>query len=272
MSGAFGAGRTNPGAGKRRKVVVQQRGRAVVPRSFAFGSPSAAAAAAMAGRGGAAIMDRIRKSSGEKKGVDTPMVGFFLPETTTDNTGIFVINLVAPGNGSWNRVGRKIYNKSVRIKGNFNAQVSEVTGTVGGNVARMVVVWDKQPSGAAIPSFDTVFGKTAQDGTESTTFLDPVKYDNMDRFSVLKDCVMNFTSEIVTNPITGIAVQLQTFDEFIKLGGREVVFLGQTAPMTIADISTGALYVYFRAAAADNDVNDLSIDSLSFARLRYTDL
>jgi len=213
------------------------------------------------------------RRAGEKKGMDTALtIAGPILATTNTNGDCIVLDLVQQGAGSWNRVGRKINLQSVRLRGQVRWLNTASSNNWASNTLRMVVVWDKQPSGAAIPSFDTVFGKTAQDGTESTTFLDPVKYDNMDRFSVLKDCVMNFTSEIVTNPITGIAVQLQTFDEFIKLGGREVVFLGQTAPMTIADISTGALYVYFRAAAADNDVNDLSIDSLSFARLRYTDL
>jgi len=210
--------------------------------------------------------------TGEKKGMDTAItIAGPVIATTNTNGDCIVLNLVQQGAGSWNRIGRKINLQSVRLRGQVRWLNTASSNNWAGNTLRMVVVWDKQPSGAAIPAFDTVFGKTAQDGTESTTFLDAVKYDNMDRFSILRDCVMNFTSQIVTNPITGVAVQLQTFDEFIKLGNREVVFLGQSAPMTIADISTGALYVYFRSAAADNDVNDIAIDSLSFARVRYVD-
>ena len=43
--------------------------------------------------------------------------------------------------------------------------------------------------------------------------------------------------------------------------------------MTIADISTGALYVYFRTplSIATNNVADWRIDSSSIARLRYRD-
>jgi len=137
------------------------------------------------------------------------------------------------------------------------------------------VVWDKQPSGAAIPAFDTVFGKTDQNGTEQTNFLDPVRYDNMDRFSVLRDCVMDAKPQVEVPTTAGTlpgAIVRVPFDEFITLKNRECVFLGQSTPMTIADISTGAIYVYFRSAVANNDTSDWSIDATSFARLRYVDI
>lgn len=233
--------------------------------------PSAPLPGSSRARGLAAAMRRI----GEKKGMDTPLTLSPVIATTSTNGSAFVLNLVQQGVGSWNRVGRKINLQSVRLRGvaTFEFQVELITGRLYANTLRMVVVWDKQPSGGSIPTFDTIFGKTAQDGTESTTFLDPLRYDNMDRFTVLRDSVLDAQSEATSDAGTTLISQVNcSFDEFIKLNSREVVFSGQSVPMTIADISTGALYVYFRADTNSSAQSLISIDATSFARLRYTDL
>jgi len=220
-----------------------------------------------------AVAAAVRKTV-EKKGVDFPLtIAGTVVTTTNTNADCFVVDLVQQGAGSWNRVGRKIELQSLRIRGVAIWTYDPAASThLLGNVLRMVVVWDKQPSGNAIPTFDTVFGVTGQDGSETSTFLNPVKYDNMDRFSVLRDCVTEFKPKVL-NTTAGGAVTFENypFDEFIPLKGREVVFLGQSNPMTIADISTGAVYVYFRALTADASGSGLSISNTSFARLRYID-
>jgi len=222
-----------------------------------------------------AVAAAVRKTV-EKKGVDFPLtIAGPITAATNTNGDCFVVDLVQQGAGSWNRVGRKIELQSLRLRGvlTWVYDAAAVTNNVVGNTLRMVVVWDKQPSGAAIPTFDTVFGVTGQDGSETTTFLNPVKYDNMDRFSVLRDCVMDFVP-LIYNAGAGTVNATQenrAFDEFIPLKGREVVFLGQSAPMTIADVSTGAVYVYFRAGSSSAGINDIGVSSQSFARLRYID-
>ena len=132
----------------------------------------------------------------------------------------------------------------------------------------MVVVFDKQPSGT-LPTFDTIFGATDQAANETTVYTDPVKYDNMSRFQVLKDVCIEANPEAI---LLGDKINNRfKFDEFIKLGNRETVFSADNAPATIADISTGGLYVFFRAQAATTDVNEWAISSNSIARLRYSD-
>jgi len=212
----------------------------------------------------------------EKKGVDFPLFdGNPIIATTTSNASSLCLNLVQAGTGSWNRVGRKIQAQSLRLRGEIVWTLGKETTTLNynGNTCRMVVVWDKQPSGGSIPTFDTVFGVTGQDGSETTTYLNPVKYDNMDRFSVLRDCVINFEPPVY-NAAAGtqnLVVVRKPFDEFLTIKGKETVFLGQSTPMTIADVSTGAIYVYFRAAANVNLQNQLQVSTDSTARLRYID-
>lgn len=217
-----------------------------------------------------------RAAGGEKKGMDTAIaISTPVLATTNTNGDCFVLNLLQQGAGSWNRIGRKASLLSLRLRGTFSWRYTPqaVTGNVPGNTVRMVVVWDKQPSSSTIPVFNDIFGKTDQQGTESTTFLDPVKYDNMERYAVLRDCVVPFTPQFFNS--AGLAANTSTvevaFDEFIKLGGRETVFSGTTDPLTLASVSTGALYVYFRARLASDEANDVTVTEMSFARLRYID-
>jgi len=226
--------------------------------------------AAFVGRAPVGIAAVRRAQMGEKKGMDTDLALTGVINTTNTNANIFIANLVQQGAGSWNRIGRKIHTKSLRIKGHIQIQSTPVvaTGVMLNNSVRMVVVWDQQPSGAAIPTWDTIFGITAQDGVESCPdFTCPPKYDNMDRFRVLLDRTYVATPNFVTSTGSGPSnIQYVPVDEYIKLGGLESVFLGQSAPMTIADISTGALYVGFRSMnnSAGNTANTDLVSRLRF--------
>lgn len=259
MSSARGSIKTFKLKSKRGKAKLYQ-GRGLVVR------PSKAVSGAM--------IAAVRRA-GEKKGVDTYLTLNPVIATTNTNGSAFVLNLIQQGAGSWNRVGRKVALLSARIRFSLTQTyaLTPVTNTFGGNQLRMVVVWDKQPSGAAIPSFDTIFGTTDQLGAEVSTILDPVRYDNMDRFSILRDCIIN--PEPMTIPATGgtsnSVFSYAQVDEFIKLNGRETVYSGQSNPMTIADVSTGALYVYFRAQV-NALTNSMSVSDDSFCRLRYSDI
>lgn len=210
---------------------------------------------------------------GEKKGVDISIELSPVLDTTSTNGSSFVLNLIPPGNGSNNRVGRKVNLQSVRLRGTLIVASKAVVGTgdYRSNTCRMVVVYDKQPSGV-LPTFDTIFGRITQDSTESCSYLDPVRYDNMSRFQVLRDTVVSvdtITENTQAGTNNSVAYPIQ-FDEYIKLAGRETVYGGQNSPCSIADISTGGLYVYFRADinAADTAY---TVAPDSFARLRYID-
>jgi len=216
------------------------------------------------------------KKTVEKKGCDFPIAFPAVPATTNSNAAAICLNLLQMGAGSWNRVGRKVHLQSLRVRGEIVWLLDQEATTLNynGNTIRMVIVWDKQPSGGSIPTFDTIFGNTGQDGSEATTYLNPVKYDNMDRFSVLRDCVHTFVPPMY-NPAAGTqnaVISRRPFDEFIQLKGREVVFSGQSNPMTIADISTGAIYIFYRAAENVTNTNQIAITSASYARLRYIDI
>lgn len=214
-----------------------------------------------------------RQARGELKGMDTLLTLAPIPATLGTNAGVAVVNLIQPGAGSFNRIGRRVTHKSLRIRCQYNAVVTlAATPNVSFGFVRMVVVFDKQPSSGAIPAFSDIFSVTEQGGGESPTLLSPIRYDNTDRFRVLKDSVIEFNPGMIPpGATTGGTVQLvKTVDEYIKLGGRESVYSGQTIPQTIADISSGAIYVIFRATDAASPFF-VNVSANSFARLRYSD-
>lgn len=227
-------------------------------------------------RARANVSSRVFRNSltfGELKGVDTnlQLTSSNIPSTTTTNTGSFVLNLVAPGNGSFNRVGRKISMKSLRLRGvasatlDDNASVSPTQCLT----LRMVVVFDTQPGGV-LPTFDTIFGNTDQTGAETCVTLSALRYDNTARFRVLRDWVRTFSADS-TNPALGSGNDYVEFDEFIDLKGLVTVYSGQSSPCTITDIASGGLYVFFRADSNTGASAQAQILAASTARLRYTD-
>jgi len=210
--------------------------------------------------------------AGEIKGMDTDLAYSPVIATTSTNAGCTVLNLIQAGTGSWNRVGKKVNLKSLRLVGSVTFQLTPTfaTGACSDTFVRMVVVYDRQPSGAAIPAFDTVFGTTVQTGTEATiSITDPLRYDNMERFRVIRDvCIDNDQSNVPAFGSAPTQVNVVPFDEFVKLKGLDTVFSGQSNPMTITDISTGALYVYFRSI---NNTSTVTAAIIGIARLRYYD-
>lgn len=220
----------------------------------------------------AQVKQAVRAMKQDIGGVDTSLLLSPVIATTTTNASSFVLNLIQQGTGSWNRIGRKVTLQSVRLRFAVFHQyfVEAVTLNLAGNRLRIVLVWDKSPNSGSIPTYDTVFGLTDQTGAEATTLLSPVKYDNMGRFSILRDCII--TPVVTTTPAVGgtgdKVLNYYEVDEFVKLNGKETTYSATSSPSTIADISTGALLLYFRAEE-NTAQNFMGVAADAFARLRY---
>ena len=217
---------------------------------------------------------RLMYSMGELKGVDTSIVATSVLATTNTNGNILVLNLIRPGTGSWNRVGKNVRLKSVRMYGTIQLRVNPnvTTGDIQSNKIRMCLVWDKQPSGNAIPSFDTIFGTTDQAGTETSDVLDPLKYDSQRRFQILwnKVIALNVPSYFAAGGTFDYWTINRQFDKYLDLKNKTTLYSGQSSPQTIADIDSGALYLVYRAQTTSNYTLVQVLDD-SFARVRYYD-
>lgn len=209
------------------------------------------------------------------KGMDTNIgtLGALVLATTNTNGQILPLNLIQPGTASYNRIGRKVKLRSVRLEGTIEWRYTDnASGLYGGNVLRYTLVWDKQPSGA-IPTFADIFGQTSQNATETAAWNDHLRFDNTERFTVIRD------KKIVCNPMSNpqstgagadFVFQRKTFKAYVKLPEMCITnFSGQSSPCTISDISSGALYIIYRAFKNDSD-NAFEVIT-SHARLRYVD-
>ena len=216
----------------------------------------------------------------EKKGCDVSFTTNGVISTTNTNGGIYLLNGIQEGVGSWNRIGRYMYNKSIeldltlRYTSSYGALDTDITS---GEWVRAVLVWDKQPNNGTIPTFDTIFGQTSQAGVESASVMDHLRYDNMFRFKVLMDECINptLTNAAVSTPINPASASLVNntyfrFHKYVKLRNMPTNFSGTANPMTTANISTGALYLILRTQSAT--LTELwAIEDTSTARLRYVD-
>jgi len=207
---------------------------------------------------------------GELKGMDTTIFYNPVVATTGTNGNTTTLNLVQTGTGSWNRVGRKIHIKSVRVKG--EAIVEHVLSALGDFIAnqlRMILVWDSQPAGGTEPLFSDIFGETSQAGVETSTWFSQPKYDTMSRFTILKDWTYESSPQAGVNANGDIIRNTFAVDCYIRLNNLESTYSGQSSPMTIADINNGALYLVARAAI-DNATSSVASVSVR-SRIRYTD-
>jgi len=259
------------------RYAIKDRGSFYDRRGRAAAASAARRSTAVARRRRAPMVSRpmmkvFQQNAGELRGMDTQLEQTAIVSTASTNANVKVLNLVETGNGSWNRNGRKIFLKSVRLRG--WAQLGVQTAATSYDCAlpplRMVVVWDKQPGGASIPTFDTIFGQTSQDGTETSEVFDSLKFDNTGRFSVVRDEIFSPPHVLPSDGAAAAAVNtLVPFDVFIDLKGKETIFMGDSDPVTIADISSGGLYVYFRSGFNSTD-NVWTVSAASFSRLRFT--
>jgi len=183
--------------------------------------------------------------------------------------------MTAQGSGSFNRIGNKIAMQSLRLKGIVTTTFTPAA-TTGATVAqtwRVVVVYDKTPSGA-LPTFDAIFGSIENDGDVVTGFLTNLLLTKTKRFRVLKDCVMTASAMGIPSAIPGTPASStytsqieQYIDEFVPLKGLETQYTATQATPAITDISSGGLYVYLRAS--DNGSGAQSTSQNMSARLRF---
>lgn len=207
----------------------------------------------------------------QKRGVDTEISYSEgqVVATTTANDCIVLINGIKEGDGIQNRQNRKIVMKSVRVKGSWRC-VHFNASQLFSQETRLCVIYDRTPR-TTLPKFDEIFGCTYPDGTEvtppySATFCLP-KLDNLDRFTILRDKVMDF--DVTATPGTTSLINYGQFDEYIRLPTdcQEAAYLSNSSPMTVADIQNGALYVLVRSAINTPTTSEATI--VATARVRF---
>lgn len=180
-----------------------------------------------------------------------------------NTTGTFtLISVPVPGTGFNNRIGRKIHNRSIYIRGRVALQsaMGPVAATQSSaQLLRMIVFCDLQPNGAAPAVTDLLV--TASPASQ-------LNMDGRDRFRILKDKIY------AMDPYTAGAAYadaawnrtMYTVKVYKKINIETIFNAG--AAGTIADITSGAIYMFWIGEIAAGAFD--SIASLS-TRVRYDD-
>lgn len=212
------------------------------------------------------MMERKIARSVEKKGVDGTFTSSPTLSSLNTNGQSWYLNLIGQGTASHQRVGRLVNLKSLRVRGTY-----ALATDINSNAIRMTVVWDKTPSGGNPPVWEEIFGHTNDDGSEGAFITDSVRYDNMQRFKVLRDTYVPLTAGFYpATPTTGLSTiaAVKTFDEYIDLRGLTTSFNDTSTLPVNASITTGGLYLYFRAY---HQSTDNFVTASGSWRLRFTD-
>lgn len=213
--------------------------------------------AALRGRGG---------GSSELKTVDVSGLVKVLSTTAT----FTILNPVQEGTGFYNRIGRKIQMKSLRIK----AQIG-ITGNESNlfEYLRVMIVYDRQPTGAA-PAIADLLQNVDQAGAATTDSKSSLNLNNSDRWLVLMDNPIEVpyadkdASNWLAQGVFDYVKNEVNIDRFINLRSLEAHFKSTSNPITEADITTGTLYlVTYGSTAAASAPYQL----LASTRMRYYD-
>lgn len=201
------------------------------------------------------------KSQKELKAFDLAQTNLVL-ETPANPPNFVLLNACVNGAELYQRVGRKIYMKSIHIRGFL-----QCISTSGQDMARIIVFYDAQPNAAA-PTIAALLQDS--NAAAATTFLSEINLNNRQRFKILRDHQVLLPSSTLTGAVQTNTSYPETdgklqIDFFIKLKGLEAVY-NATNGGTIADITSGSIYIVAM------DGVDLSDWELTFtSRLRYYD-
>lgn len=180
-----------------------------------------------------------------------------------------LLNGVQVGSGFFNRVGSRIEMKNVHIRGVLVNSATAVQGYL-----RLLVVYDRQPNGAALQITDILQSRD-QTGAAATTTKSEINLDQRDRYVILRDkqwyapSVSNAAGVLTNGPTypAGNSENTWEINEFIKLKGLATHYKSSSNPTTVADINTGALYMMYLASAASTQYA-----AVTGVRLRYLDV
>lgn len=209
----------------------------------------------------------------EKKYFDSPMQSYGVH----DDGHFILINVPVLGNDYNHRIGRKITNRSVYIRGSIfcNATADIVAHPdnakrADSQICRMILFVDSQPNGAQ-PAVADLLNEVSP-GAQ----LNP---NNRDRFRIIKDKLFSFDPIVYQPYVAAAPGPLQygycSFNrtmypiKMYKKLNIETIF-NQGVGQVIGDINTNALYLFFIGSGDSGQQHQYSQAHISI-RLRFDD-
>lgn len=189
-----------------------------------------------------------------------------------DNNEWTPLNVVQTGTNFFNRIGKSITMKSIRIKGYVWPDVDEL-GSELPEVIRMSVIYDRQPSGAGSIQYTDVYKDYKTDGSTISTEISSPNPVYFERFAVLLDEHLTYNNTSNGSDLNNYTVNTTNtsqgiyFDKYVPLKGLLTNYSNDAGVIT-----TGALWINFQARYDWSEVDPSHCMKYSFsARLRFYD-
>lgn len=212
----------------------------------------------------------LHQTKTEKKvlftGTADPVNTFLALNSTGSVVGI---NLIQVGSSMFNRIGRKIEMRSVRLTMKLTALA--VTRNTGFDYGRVMIIYDRQTNGA-FPVMATILSDTDQSANNTTESASGLNMNNRERFVTILD------KKIVIPQVTNTAGAYTNvvpsdmpimWDDFRQLRGLTTHYGADSNPAVIGDITTGGLYLI---SLAQNVAGAENFQMFFNVRLKYTDV
>lgn len=189
-----------------------------------------------------------------------------------NSTGsVIALNLIQVGSSMFNRIGRKIEMRSLRLTGSIDT-LTVTRATVSPDLGKIMIVYDRQTNGA-LPAITDIVQDTDQTGVNQTGPRSGINMNNRERFVKIVDIIMTLpqataTAGVLTNVYPNDLSNPHRFDVFRQLRGLTTHYGADSNPAVIGDIRTGGLYI---VAFAQQGAGTELYSSNWSVRLKYTD-
>lgn len=187
-----------------------------------------------------------------------------ISSTFTNAGGFTCLNDPVVGASFFQRIGNKMFMKSVQV--HFQLQPGSTAVT---DVVRVMLIYDKQTN-ASFPTLASILGDAnAGAGTDVQSFKNIA---NVDRFKVLRDWYITTPAvTVVATAVTQLGPadyinQALQVNEFVNLRGLETLY-NQNNSGTVADITTGSLLLLTLSSTASTG----TWNCVGRTRVRYSD-
>ncbi|QGF19351.1 capsid protein [Antarctic virus CAA_003_44] len=175
----------------------------------------------------------------EIKTVDTRVV---TQGVISDVPQLWLINATAQGTGTFNRIGTKTTIKSIQ----FRFSIEPVGAQAFNDVARMIMVYDKQPN-RVLPSFSDIIQSKSNIGAVNSGVDAYKNIDNTERFQILMDQQFYLPGVKIGYDTSFSSNFNGTYSKFMKVR-LPVQYQGTANPPTLSEVNSGAIFIYIWSA------------------------
>jgi hypothetical protein len=213
------------------------------------------------------LYSTTRQNTGSQRSGEIKAYDFLLDSTAQQLSSTAIIsclNPIASGAGFFQRIGRRIEMKSIRLTASIRFRQAGTTPA--DDFARVMIIYDKQSNGAA-PTIAAILQSQDNTTTSNSPFAG-INLNNRDRFEVIRDQMVYLpllTAANVSGPPDPVAPSY-LMKMYAKLGGRITQFGADAG--AIASITTGALLLVVYAGSAPADAQ---YELAGTTRLRFGD-